>query len=85
MTLVLNNGVMTEYSSYLPYIAEHHNANKLGGEYAKLGEALGAYAERIESPDELVAAFQRGMAANDDGRPALIEMMVKEEAVAPKF
>jgi thiamine pyrophosphate-dependent acetolactate synthase large subunit-like protein len=85
MTVVLNNGVMTEYSSYLPYIAEHHDANKLGGEYAKLGEALGAYAERVESPDELVAAFQRGMAANDEGRPALIEVMVKEEAVAPKF
>ncbi len=85
MTVVLNNGVMTEYSSYLPYIAEHHEANKLGGEYAKLAEAQGAYAERVESPDELGAAFQRGMAANDDGRPSLIEVMVKEEAVAPKL
>lgn len=85
MTIVLNNGVMTEYSSYLPYIAEHHDANKLGGDYAKVGEALGAYAERIESPDELIAAFHRGIRANAEGRPALIEVMVKEEAVAPKF
>jgi thiamine pyrophosphate-dependent acetolactate synthase large subunit-like protein len=85
MTIVLNNGVMTDYSSYLPYIAEHHDGNKLGGEYAKLGEALGAYAERVESPDELGKAFDRGMAANAEGRPALIEVMVKEEAVAPHF
>ena len=85
MTVVLNNGVMTAYSSYLPYIAEQFEANRLGGEYAKIGEALGAYAERVESPDELVAAFRRGMTANDEGRPALIEVMVKEEAVAPHF
>ena len=85
MTIVLNNGVMTDYSSYLPYIAEHYDGNKLSGEYAKLGEALGAYAERVESPDDLGNAFRRGMAANAEGRPALIEVMVKEEAVAPHF
>ena len=83
MTVVLNNGLMTNYSHHMPVATERWGSNRLTGDYAKMGAALGAYSERVEAPDQLVPAFKRGAGANLEGRPALIEVMVKEEATSP--
>ena len=83
MTVVLNNGLMTNYSHYMPAATERWGSNRLTGDYAKIGAALGAYSERVETPDQLVPAFKRGASANLEGRPALIEVMVKEEPTSP--
>ena len=79
MTIVLNNGVMTNYSNYMPVGTEKYKLNSLSGDYLKVGEALGANAERVEDPDQLGPAFRRGIEANARGETALVEIMVKEE------
>jgi len=48
-----------------------------------VAEALGAQAERIERPGDVRAAFERGIAANRDGRPVVLEMITNEEPVYP--
>jgi acetolactate synthase-1/2/3 large subunit len=85
LTVVLNNGVMTHYSSNMPYATEHWGSNKLGGEYAKIAEGLGAYSEKVETPDQLAPAIQRALAANRSGKTALLEMMTKEEETIPVY
>jgi thiamine pyrophosphate-dependent acetolactate synthase large subunit-like protein len=85
LTVVLNNGVMTHYDQHMPYASEHWGSNRLGGHYAQVGQALGAHAERIETPDQLAAAIQRALQANGEGQPALIEVMTKVEEDVPKF
>ena len=85
LTVVLNNGVMTHYYDHMPYATEHWGSNALGGEYAKVAEALGAYGERVESPDEVAPAIQRALAANHEGKPALLEMMTKEEETIARY
>ena len=82
MTVVLNNGVMTNYSNYMPVATEKYALNRLSGDYLKIGEALGAHAERVETPDELAPAFRRAAEANTRGETALVEVMVKEEATS---
>ena len=82
MTVVLNNGVMTNYSNHMPVATEKYELNRLTGDYLKVGEALGAHAERVEAPDELVPAFRRAAEANRRGETALVEVMVKEEATS---
>ena len=82
MTVVLNNGVMTNYSNHMPVATEKYELNRLTGDYLKVGEALGAHAERVETPDELVPAFRRAAEANRRGETALVEVMVKEEATS---
>lgn len=47
--------------------------------YAKMAEGLGAYAERVEEPDEIIPALKRGIKENNAGRPALIEVITSKE------
>ena len=77
LTVVLNNGVMTHYDQHMPYASEHWQSNQLGGHYAQVAEALGAHSERVET--DLAPAIQRALAANLEGRAALLEVMTKAE------
>jgi len=79
ITVVLNNGVMTHYYDHFPHATEHWKSNELGGNYADTAKSLGAYGERVTSPDEIGAAMARAVEATNNGQPALLEMISKEE------
>lgn len=79
LTVVLNNGVMTHYYDHFPHATEHWKSNELGGNYADTAKSLGAYGERVTSPDEIGAAMTRALEATRNGQPALLEMISKEE------
>ena len=79
LTIILNNGVMTHYNAMMPYASEQWGSDRLGGDYAKVAEGLGAYSEQVRAPDEVGPAIQRGLSANREGRPAVLEMMTKVE------
>ena len=85
MTVVLNNGVMTHYDSYLPYSSKRYGTNALGGEYAKIAEGLGAHAEVVTTPDQLGPAIRRAAEVNRTGRPALIEAKTKVEETVARY
>jgi thiamine pyrophosphate-dependent acetolactate synthase large subunit-like protein len=83
LTVVLNNSVMGGYSHHMPTASERYRSNQLSGRYAEVAAALGAHAERVERPDDVVPAILRGVAANRDGRPAVLEMVTAEDPVYP--
>jgi thiamine pyrophosphate-dependent acetolactate synthase large subunit-like protein len=83
MTVILNNSVMGGYGHHMPTASDRFGSNKLSGSYAQVARALGAHAERVERPDDVVAAIQRGVAATREGRPAVLEMITKEDPVYP--
>lgn len=83
MTVLLNNSCMGGYGHHMPTASERFGANRLSGNYAEVAAGLGAYSERVEAPEEVAPALQRGIAATRDGRPALLEMITKEEPVFP--
>ena len=85
LTIVLNNGVMTHYHDHFPHATEHWGSNKLGGDYAKVAEGLGAYAERVDNPDEVGPAIRRALAHTQTNQPAVLEMMTKEEENVAKY
>ena len=85
LTVVLNNGVMTGYDHHMPYATENHGSDSLGGNYADVGAALGAWSRRVDSPDALAPAIGEALAANREGVPALIEAITKVETNVPKF
>jgi len=88
LTVVLNNGVMTNYTSpapYLGYAAEKWDLHKLTGDYAKIAEGLGAFSKKVRTPEQIVPAVKEALEANKSGQPALLEMMTKEELNVPKF
>ncbi|HLG51229.1 MAG TPA: thiamine pyrophosphate-requiring protein [Chloroflexota bacterium] len=83
LTIILNNSCMGGYGHHMPTASERYGANRLTGDYSTVARGLGAYAERIERPADVVPAIQRGIAATRDGRPAVLEMLTKEEPVYP--
>jgi acetolactate synthase-1/2/3 large subunit len=83
--IVLNNGVMTHYSSHMPYATKHWGSNAFTGEYARVARGLGAHAERVDTPDGLAPAIRKALEVTRGGRPALIETITKEEEHIPKF
>lgn len=83
MTVILNNSVMGGYGHHMPTASQRFGSNRLSGSYARVAEALGAHAERVERPDDVVAAIERGVAATREGRPAVLEMVTREDPVYP--
>jgi len=83
MTVILNNSVMGGYGHHMPNASDRFAANRLSGNYTKVAEGLGAHAERVEQPGAVRSALERALAATRDGRPAVLEMITKEDPVYP--
>lgn len=81
MTIVLNNGQYGGYDRYL----RHPETYIVTGDYANVAENLGAYAERIEAPDDVIPAIKRGVKAVDAGRYVVLEMMTANFPKFPSF
>lgn len=85
ITIVLNNSVMTHYDHHMAYASERWGSNRLGGNYAEIGSGMGAYAEKVTTPDEIAPAIRRAVAANREGQPAVIEMITKVEEHTSRY
>jgi thiamine pyrophosphate-dependent acetolactate synthase large subunit-like protein len=84
MTVILNNSVMGGYREHsMPVAAERFGSNRLSGNYARVAEGLGAFAERVTDPATVRDALERGVQATREGRPAVLEMITREDAVYP--
>lgn len=85
-TVVMNNSTMAIYpDSRTPTAVERYGLKDLSGDFYQVALALGAYAEQVTVPEEIGPAMQRAMAANQQGRPALLEFITKEEGTFSKF
>jgi acetolactate synthase-1/2/3 large subunit len=50
---------------------------RLGGNFSVVAQGLGAYSERVEHPDNLIPAYRRAIRATQEGRAALVEVLIK--------
>ncbi len=83
LTIVFKNSVMGGYTGHLPVASDKFDIHKLSGDYAKVGEALGAYGETVEKVDDLVPALRRGIDHVAAGQTAVIEVVTAEEPTYP--
>ncbi|WP_049998904.1 thiamine pyrophosphate-requiring protein [Halococcus sediminicola] len=67
MEVVLNNFEMASYDT------------EFSGHYADFAESLGGYGERIEEPDEISDAIERGVQKTEEGTPVLLEFLTAKE------
>ena len=78
LTVVLNNGgIGGSLMSQGGPNAAPASVVELGGNFSLVAQGLGAYAERVEQPGDLVSAYQRAIKATEDGQSALVEVMIK--------
>jgi acetolactate synthase-1/2/3 large subunit len=84
VTVLLNNSCLGGYDKHIPIATERYGTRFLSGDYTTVAAGLGAHAERVDAPAEIIPAAKRALQAADSGRPALLEIITKEEPVFSK-
>ena len=84
ITILLNNSTLGGHASKYPAAHEHYKLTSIYGDYSKVVEGLGGYAERIVKPQDIIPAIQRAKKINESDKPALVEIMTREEPVFSK-
>lgn len=79
LTIVLNNSTLGWTGKINPLASKFSSLEKLSGDYSKIGEGMGVWTERVEKPEEIIPAVQRAKKVLASGKPALLEIMDKEE------
>ncbi len=85
LTVVMNNGLMGGYEKHLPVSTARYRLRFLSGDFSKVAEGLGGYTERVEKPQNLAPALRRAIGEVEAGRPALLEVITREEPVYPTY
>ena len=85
LSILLNNSAMAIELDVMPEATERYRATDISGDYAALARALGGYGERVEMPDQIIPAIRRGIAATEEGRPALLEFITGKEKRASRL
>lgn len=78
LTIVFNNGVMAAERDVLLTSTAKYNALDVGGNYAKLAEALNVPSRRVSRPDDIVDGIREAVDTTEKGAPFLLEFVVKE-------
>jgi acetolactate synthase-1/2/3 large subunit len=79
LSILLNNFSMAIELPVMKQATEKFRSTDISGHYADMACALGAYAERITEPGEIVPAIKRGIRQTQEGRPVLLEFITSKE------
>ena len=79
LSILFNNFSMAIEIPIMPVSQEKYGATEISGHYANMAEAFGGYGERVEDPNQIVAALKRGIEATEAGKPALLEFITDQE------
>lgn len=79
LSILFNNFSMAMEIEHMPISTEQYGSTDITGHYADVAEALGGYGERVESPDDIVPAIERGIEKTENGVPALLEFITTTE------
>jgi len=85
LTVLLNNSCLGGYEKHIPIASRLYRTRFLSGDYCKVAEGLGAYAERVEQPKGIIPAVHRALKVTGEGRPALLEIITKEELQLSRY
>ncbi len=84
LSVLFNNFSMAIEIPIMPVSQEKYGATDISGNYAKMAEAFGGYGERIETPDQISPAIERGIQKTEEGVPALLEFITAKETEIPQ-
>lgn len=76
LTIILNNSTLSTIGLF-PNANQIFDTGSMSGDYAGVAEALGAYGQRVEDPDDVVPAIKRAIKSVNSGKTALIEVVTK--------
>lgn len=85
LSILFNNFSMAIELPVMEISTEKFRSTDISGHYADMAKSFGAYGERVETPDEIVPAIQRGIEQTQAGKPALLEFITAKEITYSLF
>jgi thiamine pyrophosphate-dependent acetolactate synthase large subunit-like protein len=85
LSVLFNNFSMAIEIPIMPISTEKYRSTDISGNYADMAKAFGGYGERVETPDQIIPAIQRGIQKTQEGVPALLEFITAKEIQISKF
>lgn len=85
LSVLFNNFSMAIEIPIMPVSTEKFRSTDISGHYADMAKAFGGYGERVEAPDQIVPAIQRGIQKTREGIPALLEFITAKETEISTF
>ncbi len=85
LSILLNNFSMAIELKVMALSTEKYRTTDISGDYAAMARAFGGYGERVEKPEDIVPAIQRGIAATKAGQPALLEFITSKETMVSRL
>lgn len=85
LSVLFNNFSMAIEIPIMPVSTEKYRSTDISGNYADMAKAFGGYGERIETPDQIIPAINRGIQKTEEGVPALLEFITDKELQTSKF
>jgi acetolactate synthase-1/2/3 large subunit len=79
LSILFNNSSMATELPMMQLSTRKYGTTNVGGDYTAIARALGAYAERVVQPSEIVPALRRGIEQTRRGVPALLEFITSQE------
>ena len=83
-TIILNNSAMGIYRpENFPTANDLYSTKYTGGNFSMMAESMGSYNEQVTNPDLLSNAVKRCVSVVKSGKPAVLEVITKEEPDMP--
>ena len=79
LSILFNNFSMAIELPFMEYSTEKFRTTDISGNYSEMAKSFGAYGERVEIPDDIVPAIERGIQKTREGVPALLEFITAKE------
>ena len=85
LSVLFNNFSMAIEIPIMPVSTEKFRSTDISGHYADMAKAFGGYGERVETPDQIIPAIQRGIQKTQEGTPVLLEFITAKEIQISTF
>ena len=85
LSVLFNNFSMAIEIPIMPVSTEKFRSTDISGHYADMAKAFGGYGERVETPDQIIPAIQRGIQKTQEGVPVLLEFLTAKENQISSF
>ena len=85
LSVLFNNFSMAIEIPIMPVSTEKFRSTDISGHYADMAKAFGGYGERVETPDQIIPAIQRGIQKTQEGTPVLLEFITAKELQISTF
>jgi len=79
LSILLNNFSMAIEIPIMQVAQEKYGSTDISGNYSEMAKAFGGYGERIERPEDIVPAIERGIKKTQEGTAVLLEFITQQD------